>query len=319
MCEQAGCCAAERLGPVTRGLATVSSMVGPARRVRHQPPRTMEFEQIDEVLVEGDWEPVWELFHENSKVSRFERHPTFTLHPSDHTIVRVMRQLRRVKAYEDKPKVALPVSWPASSHRFDELARGRETARAFRPGPVGLDQLAKVLHYSYGVTRDNEGTPFPRPFRVIPSGGALYPLEIYLYANRVKGLAPGLFHYDPEDSCLDALRSVDEPDVIAGMLMQSDLARDAAVVVFVSAVFFRSTFKYGDRGYRFALLEAGHLAQNAMLTAADLGLASAPIGGFADRDVDRYLRFDGITESTVYVLLLGQAADEAPSGGPEGP
>ena len=78
--------------------------------------------------------------------------------------------------------------------------------------------------------------------------------------------------------------------------------------MFVTAVFFRSTFKYGDRGYRFVLLEAGHLAQNACLAAAALGLAAAPIGGYFDRDVDRQLRLDGLSESSVYALLLGTRA-----------
>jgi SagB-type dehydrogenase family enzyme len=271
----------------------------------------VEFEIIDDVLAATDSHGLWESFHENSKVSRFERHPTFVLHPSDHTIVRAMRRLRTVKPYRDRARVELPANWPASTRSFDDVLVERETARSFAPAPISLVQLAKILHMSYGVTRDNENTSFPRPFRAVPSGGALYPLELYLLARRVEGLVPGLYHYDPEDRSLDTLHLVEDPrdfEHIDTLLMQPELARDCAVIVFVSAIFFRSTFKYGDRGYRFVLLEAGHLAQNAILTAGEMGLASAPIGGFADRDVDRLLRFDGISESTVYLLLIGQPA-----------
>lgn len=269
----------------------------------------MEFEIIDEVLAAGEPQLAWESFHENSKVSKFDRHPTFVLHPSDHTIVRAMRRLRTVKPYRDRARVKLPAARPPSTTSFDDAVFGRETARSFAPEPIGLDQLAKVLHMSYGVTRNNDDTVFPRPFRAVPSGGALYPLELYLYARRVDGLAPGLYHYDPEDSSLDVLRlsrDAHETEQVDAFFMQPELARDCAVVIFVSAVFFRSTFKYGDRGYRFVLLEAGHLAQNAILTARGLGLTGAPIGGYVDRDVDRYLRFDGLSESTVYVLLIGR-------------
>ena len=269
---------------------------------------------IDEVVVEEESQLVWELFHEGSKVSRFERHPTFVLHPSDHTVVRVMKRLQTVKPYRDAAKVALPTDEPPSPQPFEELALGRETARSFTPTPIGLGQLAKILHIGYGVTRDNAGTPYPRPFRAVPSGGALYPLELYVQAARVDGLAPGLYHYDPEDHCLDVLRVTDGTDDVAGLLMQPDLAASAAAVVFVSALFFRSTFKYGDRGYRFVLLEAGHLAQNALLAARSVGLAAAPIGGYADRDVDRYLGFDGLSESTVYVLLIGRSGPEGAGG-----
>jgi SagB-type dehydrogenase family enzyme len=275
-----------------------------------------DLRHVDELLSEEESQLLWELFHENSKISRFERHPTFVLHPSDHAVVRVMRRLQTVKPYRDRAKVALPgpADWPPARHGFDEVVLGRETARSFTPAPIGLAPLAKVLHHSYGITRDNEDTPFPRPFRAVPSGGALYPLELYVQAVRVDGLAPGLYHYDPEDRTLDVLRLAARhegaADEVAALFMQPDLARSAAAIVFVSALFFRSTFKYGDRGYRFTLLEAGHLAQNALLTAHSIGLAGAPVGGYADRDVDRYLRFDGLSESTVYVLLIGRPGPE---------
>lgn len=273
----------------------------------------MSLEPVDRLLLVQQQGDVWELFHENSKTSRHERHPTFALRPSDAAIVQVMNRLRTVKPYRDRPKVALPGEVPASTRSLDEVMLSRETARSFARDPIRLDELAKVLFMSYGITRDNAGTEFPRPFRVVPSGGALYPLELYLHASRVEGLDPGLFHYDPEDQTLDLLRPGDASDEIAGFFVQPELVLDAAVTVFVSAVFIRSTFKYGDRGYRFVLMEAGHLAQNANLAAQEMGLATANVGGYLDRDVDRYLGMDGVSESTVYVLLAGR-----PGRGPAG-
>jgi SagB-type dehydrogenase family enzyme len=88
--------------------------------------------------------------------------------------------------------------------------------------------------------------------------------------------------------------------------IQKDLAMSAAAYVFISAVFARSTFKYGDRGYRFILFEAGHLAQNATLTAQEMGLATTNVGGYSDRAIDRYLGVDGLNESVIYIMLLGQ-------------
>jgi SagB-type dehydrogenase family enzyme len=243
-------------------------------------------------------------------MSRYERHPTYGVHPSDATIVRMMRRLRTVKPFTDAPKVALPTEVPTSDASFDDVVSTRTTARGFARGGISITQLAKVLFTSYGVTRDNVDTIFPRPFRSVPSGGALYPLELYVHVGHVDGLDPGLYHYDPEDHTLDVLRAGADPATVAGLLVQDDLARSAAAMIFVSAVFYRSTFKYGDRGYRFVLLEAGHLAQNAILCAHELGLASAPLGGYADRDVDRYLGFDGVSESTIYVLLFGPPAAE---------
>jgi SagB-type dehydrogenase family enzyme len=135
----------------------------------------------------------------------------------------------------------------------------------------------------------------------------LYPLEIYVHAARVDGLAPGLYHYDPEDFSLDVLRRGDATEQIAQFMVQSDLSRQAAATVFVTAVFIRTVFKYGDRGYRFALLEAGHLAQNMILTWEEVGLAGVTIGGYLDRQADHHLSLDGLNESVVYVLHVGQS------------
>jgi SagB-type dehydrogenase family enzyme len=270
----------------------------------------VSFDAVDERLLEED-QSVWELFHENSKMSRYERHPTFPFHPSDAQVVRVMRSLRTVKRYTDFPKVALPRELAPADKSFDDLVLERRTARSFGSGAISLPALAKILYFSYGITADNAETDFPRPFRAVPSGGALFPLELYLHATRVQGLESGLYHFDPEDMTLDVLRRGDEIDRLAPILVQADLARQAAALVLVTAVFYRSTFKYGDRGYRFVLIEAGHLAENAVLAAGSTGLASASIGGFADREVDRYLGIDGLSESTVYALLLGRPGSTA--------
>jgi SagB-type dehydrogenase family enzyme len=266
----------------------------------------MSLEAVDSYLAQDGEQVAWELFHENSKLSRNERHPTFALHPSDATVVRVMRGLRRVKEYEDFPKVALPDSLPAARGSFEDVLARRVSARGFADAPITLAQLAKVLLAGTAVTRTNEDNAYPNPFRAVPSGGALYPLEVYVAARSVDGLAPGLYHLDPEDRELDDLGRGDQTAALASHVIQPDLLATAAACVLVTAVFYRSTFKYGDRGYRFVLLEAGHLVQSFCLAATSIDLASTPIGGYHDREVDRWLGFDGLSQSTIYAMLLGR-------------
>src|SRR5271157_1612188 len=125
----------------------------------------MPLEAIEELLLRSDNDANWELFHENSKTSFVEPHPTFKLWPTDDVIVEHMKLLQRVKPFTDFPKIELPRQVPASTRTFDEVLFHRHTARAFAPEPIRLEQLAKVLIMSYGVNRTNEGTSFPRPFR----------------------------------------------------------------------------------------------------------------------------------------------------------
>lgn len=253
------------------------------------------------VLREGE-DAVWETFHVNSKTSRAQPHLYFDRYPSDATVVAAMRRFREVKPYTDRAHVPLPRSLPDLDVPLEAALAGRASARGFARGEVALDALAKVLFCAYGMTRDNAGTEYPRPFRASPSGGALYPLELYVQAARVSGLRPGMYHYDPVDHELDDLGDVD----LRPTFVQQDLADDAAAVLLLTGVFFRSAFKYGDRGYRFVLLEAGHVAQNALLAAGGLGLAGVPVGGFFDREADDGLGVDGLNESLVYAVLLGQ-------------
>lgn len=258
---------------------------------------------VDEFLLADGEDVLWETFHENSKTSRAEPHLYFDRHPPEATVVAMMRGLREVKPYTDRPKIALPAQPPPSTIDLDTALLGRESARAFGPGAVDLADLAKVLRCAYGVTRDNADTSYPRPFRAVPSGGALYPLELYVWGREVDGMPPGLYHYDPQAHELDALPATAE---LASAFVQDELVATAAAVVLVSAVFFRSVFKYGERGYRFVLIEAGHVVQNAVLAAFGRGLAAVPIGGYFDREVDRALSLDGLHESVVYGLLLGR-------------
>ena len=73
-------------------------------------------------------------------------------------------------------------------------------------------------------------------------------------------------------------------------------------------MFWRTRFKYGLRGYRFALLEAGHAAQNLLLAATALRVPALPLGGFFDARVEALLGIDGVDESVLYGIALGGTA-----------
>ena len=60
------------------------------------------------------------------------------------------------------------------------------------------------------------------------------------------------------------------------------------------------TAKYGERGGRFALLEAGAVMQQLSLTATDLGLAGVVVGGLLD---DYWLAQLGLTRTGAVVAF----------------
>jgi SagB-type dehydrogenase family enzyme len=188
----------------------------------------------------------------------------------------------------------------------------RRSERRFGSGRIAIRELATVLHAGYGVTRPARGDEL-QPLRTVPSGGALYPLEVYAVLARVDDAEPGLYHLDPLRPALEVqLLGASPSAVLEEASVYPEVVAGCAATLLVSGMFWRSRFKYGLRGYRFTLLEAGHLVQNVLLMCAALGLAAVPLGGFYDRQVDDLLGADGVNESVLYAVCLGRPAAEPP-------
>lgn len=218
---------------------------------------------------------------------------------------------RSVKRHPTAPTIELPPPAYAEAS-FEQVIRRRRSRRGFGAEPVSVQDLSTLLHAAYGMTKGGESSREQR-VRSVPSAGALYPLEIYPVVRNIDGLVPGLYHYDPLRHLLEALREEETTERLDEMLIRlpeiPPVAPTCAFVLFVAGVFWRSRFKYQLRGYRWVLIEAGHVGQNAMLAAEMLGLSAVPYGGLWDRRVDAYLGLDGVNESVVYSLVAGSTPE----------
>lgn len=244
---------------------------------------------------------LWEVFHENSKLGRFASGL------SEEEVQEYVASLPECLEFNGYPTISLPKRLPAFRIPLKQAIQGRISHRQFRKASMPFSYLAALLALGYGVA---DLQPFPTPIRrrrVVPSAGALFPLEIFFHARRVKNLATGLYHFNPAHRLIELFRKGDQRKEFSGSFIQTPLVAQAALIVFITAMFERSTFKYGDRGYRFSLIEAGHVAQNVNLVARGLGLASVNLGGFYERELDDFLSIDGITHSTIYAIAIGPA------------
>lgn len=218
--------------------------------------------------------------------------------------------------YPDPPKelpsarlVVLPPT-RALDMPLDAALAARVSCRCFAARPLRLDVLGTLLHAAYGVAGRTNLGPLEFLERPVPSGGALYPLELYVIAAAVDGLAPGIWHYAPLHHGLEQVRAVSVPRPLLTYLFmgQEQVASGAAILV-ITAVPGRSLDKYGDRGYRYLLFEAGHAQQNAQLAAAGLGVGSCALGGFFDQELGALLQLDPAREIALYAATLGAPAD----------
>lgn len=175
-------------------------------------------------------------------------------------------------------------------------------------GAMALADISALLHHAVRVNRRMASAAASHVeicFRPYPSPGGLYPTEIYLYLNNVTGVAPCIAHYDAREHKLRIL-SKQDGQAFSQVEIQSGGKYSAAPVVMVlTTVPQRVTAKYGGRGYRMGLLEAGHASQNVCLAAQGLGLGSLVYGSYFDDELARALQIDGVTETVASVILLG--------------
>lgn len=180
--------------------------------------------------------------------------------------------------------------------------RKRRSVREYTGEPVDIGELSSILFAGQGITGKAEGIAL----RAAPSAGALYPIELHVFAHNVKGLPRGHYRYRPPEHSLSAVKKGDFRDALAGAALRQDAPADAAAVIVLTAVPERTTKKYGQRGHRYINIEAGHIAQNMALAATALGLGHVTIGAFNDSLLDSALGIDGVREISVYIFAVGK-------------
>lgn len=170
--------------------------------------------------------------------------------------------------------IELPASQTEGTRSLEAALSERRSVREYTDEPLTLAEISQLLWAAQGVTHASG--------RTAPSAGALFPLEVYVVAVRVDGLAPGLYKYRIGDhKLLELPREGAHADLTAAALSQ-ECVRDAAAILAIAAVVARTATKYGGRAERYVDMEVGAAAQNVSLQAAALGLGAVFVGAFDD-------------------------------------
>lgn len=194
--------------------------------------------------------------------------------------------------------IPLPRPKLESATSVEKALRERRSHRDYGTGPLSLEEIAQLLWAAQGVTHG-------RGMRTAPSAGALYPLETYLVSGDVRSLPAGVYRYLPHKHGLALVRSGDVRRQLREASLHQDPVGSAPAAVVFSAVFARSTGKYGKRGVRYAQMEAGIAAQNLGLQAVSLDLGTVVIGAFDDDAVRAVLSMPS-TEDPMIIMPVGR-------------
>ncbi|PIP45648.1 MAG: hypothetical protein COX16_12225 [Deltaproteobacteria bacterium CG23_combo_of_CG06-09_8_20_14_all_51_20] len=164
-----------------------------------------------------------------------------------------------------------------------------------------IDEVARILILTQAITARSRGGGTDFWFRSAASAGALYPTEIYLASRSVAGLDDGIYHYSAFDHCLAQIRQ--------GSFVNLEGEADFGVVFFFTAIFFRSSWKYRDRAYRYNLLDTGHVMENHILALKAMNIHYRIHYDFDDREVNLLLGIEDVREvALVLVDIPGLAS-----------
>lgn len=201
---------------------------------------------------------------------------------------------------KSEPSVRITLTEPLFKGKLstEEALQRRRSVRDYQDKPLTLQEISQLLWAAQGITGEYG-------MRTAPSAGALYPIELYLVAGRVDGLAAGIYRYRPKGHELLKVAEGDRRrDLYLAALDQESL-RDGATAVVIAAVYGRATRKYGERGIRYVHMEAGGIAENIHLQAVSLNIGTVFVGAFDDERVKRVVNMSE-GEEPLAIMPLGR-------------
>lgn len=188
---------------------------------------------------------------------------------------------------------------PIKDTPLSQLLLRRKSIRRYKSDALSLSDLSRILWSTYGLIDKRR--------RVVPSAGATYPIEIYVFVKNVVGLKQGIYRYDEFRNALIQLKEGDFSRELAKACLDQSWVREAPINIVIVAKYDKTTSWYGERGFRYIHYEAGHIGQNIYLASTELGLGTVAIGAFIDEDIAELLGV-GKEYIILYVFPIGKPA-----------
>jgi SagB-type dehydrogenase family enzyme len=289
-------------------------------------PRRIELrrtETLDAYHNRGATRDLIEIGHGLTKLNRVDSAGTFEALTLFEQPYMASLEYTHDRSYPLQPSIRLPVPrLPDCS--FDRLVRDRRSVRKFGGEPLKLDVLSSLLFGAIGetgsmVATHYNGRPITATLRSVPSAGALHPTSVFAVTLREAELAPGVYHYDVPAHSLELVKpfgDLERAEFLAAFPVHPEIVdlSDASAVFFISSKFWRGRAKYGPRGYRYCVQEAGAACHSLSLTAVALDLAHVILGGFYDDEIHASIEIDGVDHAVITAVAVGSRAVEHQGG-----
>lgn len=202
--------------------------------------------------------------------------------------------------------ITLPQPAKVSAVSVEQALWQRRSVREYSEKALTLEEVSQILWSAYGISKVIAPEYLRGGLRTAPSAGALYPLEIYLGAWNVTGLEPGFYYYQSDGHFLQLVKQGNFSRELTTACYGQEFIFNAPTSLIYSAIYERTTKKYGDRGReRYVCMDLGHSAENVYLQAETLNLGTCAIAAFDDLQLRLVVPLPK-AEEPLYVMPLGK-------------
>ncbi|MBT8380066.1 MAG: SagB/ThcOx family dehydrogenase [Ignavibacteria bacterium] len=195
------------------------------------------------------------------------------------------------------------IELPAPNHSgkisVEEALLKRRSIRDYTDNPLSLSDISQILWAAQGITGERYD------FRTAPSAGGLYPLEIYVASSNVKDLGNSLYKYRPKNNTLVKISDGDKRQDMSNAALGQDAIDNSSAIILITAVYERTSVKYGSRAERYAHIEVGAVVQNIYIQSVSIGLGTVMIGAFKDDHLKNVLNLPA-DEQPLAIMPLGK-------------
>jgi len=180
-----------------------------------------------------------------------------------------------------------------------ETLQRRRSIRIYGERPFTLDDLAQLFTLAYPVEAD------PHAYdRAHAAHWDISLTKIAFLALNIEGLEKGAYLYDRQTHAVYPLRVEDPTALVHEVCFQAEFTL-APLILLMSSSLHNVINRYGDRGYRYMLMETGMILQRLYLVTSYLGMSGSVSGSFIFGDLENWLGYDSFNQTLLLTFVVG--------------
>jgi len=184
---------------------------------------------------------------------------------------------------------------------FIKLIRNRRSIRHYSNRPLNFNDFSYILYSASGISKKK----YNIELKTNPSAGGLYPIKIFVSVFNIDRLEKGLYLYDEKLFALNQVSRGNYTKSLSQICLSQDFIEYSSAMIILVAKPILTTSRYGERGFRYLMMDSAYISSNIYLASTNLNVGSCAIGAFIDKAFNDFLKLDGEEEFVILAHTIG--------------